>query len=126
MYYRIKQQTLSIQELLNKLKGELEPNYKVYFKKGSNFKFLQFIGRKDSVIIRKNSLHGKKMYLVQTQNYCDINISEYVPSGFIRNNPIPLGIWGILIPLFNRIDTNKFEQDVLSVLNSNFSGQIRE
>jgi hypothetical protein len=126
MYYRIKQSKLEIGSLQEILKINLEPEYKIYFKKGSKYKILQFIGRKDSVIIRKNSLRGVKMYLVQTSHYCDISIDGYIPSGILRNNPIPLGIWGILIPLTFKIDMDKFRLDILSVLDTNFNGKLRE
>lgn len=126
MYYRISDLNININNLQNKLSKELPPEYKVYFKKGSRFKFLQFIGRKDSLIVRRNSLYGFKLYLIKTPNYCDISIENYIPSSILRNNPIPLGIWTYLISLFNRIDENKFRNDTLEALDKNFNGQLRE
>lgn len=125
MYYRTKQDDLTLERLKLNLSQSLKPSYEIYFKKGSKFKFLQFIGRKDSLIIRKNALYGYKLYLVNTKNYCDISIEEYIPSGYIRNNPIPLGFWKILIFAFYRIDTREFYSDLINSLDKNYEGKIQ-
>lgn len=126
MYYRIKGKDLTIEKLKIKLSQSIKPSYEIYFKKGSRFKFLQFIGRKDSLILKKNAFYGYKLYLVKTTNYCDIAINEYIPSTYIRNNPIPLGVWNVLIYAFYKIDKKEFYNDLISSLNKIFEGQIQE
>ncbi len=125
MYYRTKQNDLTLEMLKLNLSQSLNPSYEIYFKKGSEFKFLQFIGRKDSLIIRKNALNGYKLYLVNTKNYCDISIDEYIPSGYIRNNPIPLGVWNILIYAFYNTDKKEFFSDLINSLDKSYEGEIR-
>lgn len=125
MYYRTKQNDLTLERLKLNLSQSLKPSYEIYFKKGSKFKFLQFIGRKDSLIIRKNALYGYKLYLVNTKNYCDISIDEYIPSGYIRNNPIPLGVWQFLIFAFYNIDKREFYNDLIFSLDKSYDGKIQ-
>ena len=125
MYYRTKQNDLTIEKLKLNLSQSLKPSYEIYFKKGSKFKFLQFIGRKDSLIIRKNAFYGYKLYLVNTKNYCDISIDEYIPSGYIRNNPIPLGVWNILIYAFYKIDKKEFYSNLINSLDKSYEGKIQ-
>jgi hypothetical protein len=126
MYYRIKRNNLTLERLKKDLSATLKSDCKLYFKKGSKFKLLQFIGRKDSLIIRRNALHGYRLYLVFAKNYCEISILEYIPSGFIRNNPIPMGVLNILIHLFYRIDSKEFYDDLLNSLDKNYDGKIQD
>ena len=126
MYYRIEQKNLTIDRLKVNLSQSLKPSYEIFFKKGSNFKFLQFIGRKDSIIIKKNAFYGYKLYLVNTKNYCDIAINEYIPSTYIRNNPIPLGVWNILIYAFYKIDKKEFYNDLINSLDKSYEGHIQD
>lgn len=126
MYYRIEQKNLTIDRLKVNLSQSLKPSYEIFFKKGSNFKFLQFIGRKDSIIIKKNAFYGYKLYLVNTKSYCDIAINEYIPSTYIRNNPIPLGVWNILIFAFYKIDKKEFYNDLINSLDKSYEGQIQD
>ena len=125
MYYRTKQNDLTIERLKQNLSQSLKQSYQIYFKKGSKFKFLQFIGRKDSLIIRKNAFYGYKLYIVNTKNHCEISIDEYIPSGYIRNNPIPLGVWNILIYAFYKIGKKEFYSDLINSLYISYEDEIR-
>lgn len=124
MYYRILTPDLNIDQLRIKLTQNMKPTYEIYFKKGSRFKFLQFIGQKDSVVIKKNSFYGYRLYLVKMLKSKDIAINEYIPSSILRNNPIPLGVWNLIIYAVYRTDKKEFYNELINALNKIFDGEI--
>ena len=127
MYYRISQNNLKIEDLETKLTGYLSNDYNVYFKKGSKYKWLQFVGRKDCIIIKKNALHGYKLYVINASEFCDISIEGYIPSRFLRDAPIPpWGLSSILINFFYRINQEEFYTDLMNALNENYKGELRQ
>lgn len=123
MYYQTYEKQIKIEVLERELK-KLIHDYEIYFKKGSEFRFLNFIGYKDSIIIRNNALNGYKLYLVKTKSFTQIAIKEYIPSGFFRNNPIPLGIFNLIFFIKFRINKEQFLNNIISSLNNTFNGYL--
>ena len=124
MYYRILTPDLNIDQLRIKLIQNMKPTYEIYYKKGSRFKFLQFIGQKPSIVIKQNSFYGYRLYLVKMSKSMDIAINEYIPSSILRNNPIPLGLWNLIIYAVYRTDKKEFYNELINALNKIFDGEI--
>lgn len=85
---------------------------------------MNFIGYKDSIIIKNNALYGYKIYLVKTKGNFQIAIKDYIPSGFFRNNPIPLGIFNIIFYIKFRTNKEQFLNNIISTLNNLFNGYL--
>lgn len=123
MYYQTNEKQIKIEVLERDLKKLLR-DYEIYFKEGSKFKFLNFIGFKDSIIIRNNALNGYKLYLVKTKSFTQIAIKDYIPSAFFRNNPIPLGVFNLIFYIKFRINKEQFLNNIISSLNKTFNGYL--